>query len=82
MDHAETIHERLSVSAYDLQDLFESTRCQKAIEDFMLQVSKNAFWNTKGKQLMTEFCEMVDNDVVWHLAEMAVPQFEQSLQEK
>lgn len=85
MDEAERFQTdfRLQLEHYhNLNNPLHLGRFQNIVYEFMERVRADAFDDAPGQELMEEFCDLVDNDHVWHLAETRVPEFRLSWQEQ
>lgn len=82
---AESFHGKFTLDVYNnLRTTLDVGPCQTAIEDFMTLVEKDDVYllTNKGRKLMDDFCAMVRRDDVWPYAEMVVPQFRMTMDEK
>lgn len=85
MDRAKDLHEMFALDEYNsFANPLDAARCQKTIRDFMdlVETKGHIFSTSEGEGILTDFLKMLDNDKVWPLAEMMVPQFRLSLEEK
>lgn len=74
---------RLQREVYnDLNNPQHLGKFQDLVYDFMKEVRANALEDFFGLQLMNDFCALVDDDDVWHLAETKVPEFRLSWEEQ
>ena len=85
MSRADTFRGKFSLNTYNnLRTFGDIGDCQTTIEDFMHLVESNDsdLLTSKGFRLMDNFCAMVRCDDVWPAAEMVVPQFRMTMDEK
>lgn len=76
MERVNFSEEKLDLTYFNhVQSPQDVVRCQQTIMEFMDLVENNALQDAKGTRLMTDFCGLVNNEDVWHLAKMVVPQF-------
>ncbi|KAL8799107.1 MAG: hypothetical protein Q9182_006140 [Xanthomendoza sp. 2 TL-2023] len=78
LDHIQAFQGKFKLEEYSgFEDVLDSGRCLTEIKNFMklVQDCPNLLIFTDGKQLVDEFCELVNHEDVWHLAEIVVPYF-------
>ncbi|KAL8803068.1 MAG: hypothetical protein Q9223_006099 [Gallowayella weberi] len=78
LDQIQAFQGKFKLEEYSgFEDVLDSGRCLTEIKSFMklVQDCPNLLIFTDGKQLVDEFCELVNHEDVWHLAEIVVPFF-------
>ena len=74
--------ERLRKQAYDLNNPLHSARFQCTVINFMEIVKSPATSSRLTHDDMNRFCDFVDDQPVWHLAQTVVPEFRYALVEQ
>ena len=68
---------RLQKGGYDLNNPLDSVKFQRTVEVFMALVRSNKLQHSESahKVLVDQFCDFVDNEEVWCLAQSMIPEF-------
>jgi len=82
MDQADDFRKKFALTGLNINNAIHLSGYQKTVIKFMDFVRKNAFRGSEGEELMQRFCIYVNHEKVWHLAEMVVPEFQESWSEQ
>ena len=83
MDRADLFRQRFKLTDHhDLEEPLDAARFMKLVFEFMKDVRAEVWSGTEGQQLMKEFCDMIQHQEVWHLAQTVVPEFRLSFQDQ
>lgn len=83
MEHVAAFRKRFALKEFNnLNNPLHAAIYQDTVIEFMQFVRDNEFKGTTGQALMRDFLAYVNNEKVWHLAEMVVPEFRETLEEQ